>query len=154
MMAAQHIPSTVNGASPVRLINRLPDVRGRYNEDVPLGQSTWFKVGGPAEVVFRPADEKDLSDFLAEKPADVAITVIGVASNLLVRDGGISGVVIRLGREFTGVSVDDDIVTAGAGGLDMNVAMAGIPERRAGHHWRRSAHERRGLWVGNEGYSD
>ncbi len=115
MAAAQIMPS---------LIDRLPRIRGRYNEDVPLGQSTWFKVGGDAEVVFRPADENDLADFFVNKPADVPITVIGVGSNLLVRDGGIPGVVIRLGREFAGVSVDGELLSAGAGGLDLNVALS------------------------------
>ena len=81
--------------SPQRLIERLPPVRGRLVENAPLGPMTWFRVGGPAEVMFRPADRDDLADFLAAKPADVLVTVIGVGSNLLVRDGGVPGVVIR-----------------------------------------------------------
>jgi len=124
MMAVQQTPPMGNGLSGARLIERLPGVRGRYNEDVPLGQSTWFKVGGTAQVVFRPADENDLANFLTDKPANVAITVIGAASNLLVRDGGIPGVVVRLGREFAGVAVDGDVMTVGAGGLDVNVALS------------------------------
>ena len=72
-----------------RLIDRLPAVRGRYREDVALDRVTWFRVGGPAEVVFRPADEDDLAGFLAAKPADVPVMALGVGSNVLVRDGGV-----------------------------------------------------------------
>ena len=105
------------------LIDRLPQVRGRLTADAPLAQVTWFRVGGPAEVMFRPADIDDLSAFLAAKPADVPVTVIGVASNLLVRDGGIKGVVVRLGRGFVEIETNDNIVTAGSGALDFNVAL-------------------------------
>ncbi|MDB5361426.1 MAG: UDP-N-acetylmuramate dehydrogenase [Rhodospirillales bacterium] len=104
------------------LIDRLPKVRGRLVAGAPLAANTWFRVGGPAEVLFRPIDMADLTDFLAAKPADVPVTVIGVASNLLVRDGGVPGVVIRLGRPFADVAVKDDQVYAGAGALDANVA--------------------------------
>lgn len=107
---------------PLNLIERLPKVRGRLVADAPLAANTWFRVGGPAEVLFRPADMADLTDFLAAKPADVPVTVIGVASNLLVRDGGVPGVVIRLGRPFADVAVKGDQVYAGAGALDANVA--------------------------------
>ena len=105
------------------LIDRLPKVRGRLTADAPLAQVTWFRVGGPAEVMFRPADIDDLSAFLAAMPADVPVMVIGVASNLLVRDGGIKGVVVRLGRGFVEIETKDDFVTAGAGALDFNVAL-------------------------------
>lgn len=105
------------------LLDRLPQVRGRLTADAPLAQVTWFRVGGPAEVMFRPADVEDLSAFLAAKPADVPVTLVGVASNLLVRDGGIKGVVIRLGRGFVEIETGDNIVTAGAGALDFNVAL-------------------------------
>ena len=106
------------------LIDRLPPVRGRLTMNAPLARSTWFQVGGPAEVLFKPADRDDLAAFLARCPGDVAITVLGVASNLLVRDGGIPGVVIRLGRGFVGIAADRaaGIVTAGAAALDVNVA--------------------------------
>jgi len=80
------------------LIAQLPPVRGRLTADAAIGKQTWFGVGGPAEVLFRPADVADLAGFLAALPPRVPTTVIGVASNLLVRDGGIPGVVIRLGR--------------------------------------------------------
>ena len=111
------------------LIDRLPKVRGRLTADAPLAQVTWFRVGGPAEVLFRPADVDDLSAFLAAKPADVPVTVIGVASNLLVRDGGIKGVVIRLGRGFVEIAAEGESIAAGAGALDLNVA---ITAREAG----------------------
>jgi UDP-N-acetylmuramate dehydrogenase len=102
----------------------LPRVRGRITENAPLGPLTWFHAGGAADVLFRPADVEDLAAFLAAKPADVPVTVMGVASNLLVRDGGIEGVVIRLGRGFIDVTTEGTIVAAGAGALDLNVALA------------------------------
>ncbi len=107
-----------------RLIERLPPVRGRLTEDAPLAPITWFRVGGPAEVMFRPADVEDLASFLRQKPADVPVTVIGVASNLLVRDGGVEGVVVRLGRGFVEIAIEEATVTAGAGALDLNVALS------------------------------
>ncbi len=106
------------------LIDRLPPVRGRLTADAPLAQVTWFQVGGPAEVLFRPADIDDLSAFLAAKPADVPVTVIGVASNLLIRDGGVRGVVIRLGRGYVETTAQDETIETGAGALDLNVALA------------------------------
>lgn len=104
------------------LLDRLPTVRGRYTANVPMAPMTWFKVGGPAEVVFRPADEEDLAVFLACKPADVPVTVLGLASNVLVRDGGVPGVVVRLGRGFARINVTGEEVEAGAAALDLNVA--------------------------------
>jgi UDP-N-acetylmuramate dehydrogenase len=115
-----------------RLIDRLPAVRGRYTEDAPLAAITWFRVGGPAEVMFRPTDRDDLAQFLEAKPADVPVTVIGVASNLLIRDGGIPGVVVRLGRGFTSISASGREVTAGASALDINVARAAAEAGVAG----------------------
>jgi UDP-N-acetylmuramate dehydrogenase len=107
-----------------RLIDRLPAVRGRLTENAPLAPVTWFRVGGAAEIMFRPADLDDLAAFLAGRPADVPVTVIGVASNLLVRDGGVAGVVVRLGRGFVDVTIKGTDVEAGAGALDLNVALA------------------------------
>jgi UDP-N-acetylmuramate dehydrogenase len=107
-----------------RLIDRLPRVRGRLTENAALAPMTWFRVGGPAEIMFRPADAEDLMAFLAGKPADVPVTVLGVASNLLVRDGGIAGVVVRLGRGFVDIKIEGASVAAGAGALDLNVALA------------------------------
>lgn len=109
-----------------RLIDRLPAVRGRYTENAPLASITWFRVGGPAEVMFRPADGDDLATFLAQRPTDVPVTVLGVASNVLIRDGGVPGVVIRLGRRFAHMDVaaetDRCEVYAGAAAVDVNVA--------------------------------
>jgi UDP-N-acetylmuramate dehydrogenase len=114
MMAAQKtIPN---------LTERLPRVHGRIRANVALAPQTWFRVGGPAEVLFRPADIEDLAAFLAACPADIPLTVLGVASNLLVRDGGLAGVVIRLGGEFARVRIDGARVIAGAGALDLTVA--------------------------------
>lgn len=104
------------------LIERLPQVRGRISENAILANTTWFRVGGPAEVLFRPLDLDDLADFLAACPADVPVTTIGVGSNLLVRDGGVPGVVIRLGRGFADIRVEGQMVVAGASALDLNVA--------------------------------
>ncbi|AWK87518.1 UDP-N-acetylenolpyruvoylglucosamine reductase [Azospirillum thermophilum] len=104
------------------LIGRMPPCRGRLTADAPLAQVTWFRVGGPAEVLFRPADADDLAEFLAALPADVPVTVIGVASNLLVRDGGIPGVTIRLGRGFTDIAAEGMRLTVGAAALDVHVA--------------------------------
>jgi len=104
------------------LIDRMPACRGRLSADAPLANVTWFRVGGPAEVMFRPADAEDLATFLAALPEDVPVTVLGVASNLLIRDGGIPGVVIRLGRGFTDIVADGLSLTVGAAALDLNVA--------------------------------
>lgn len=104
----------------------LPAVRGRITRDAPLGGLTWFRVGGPAEVLFRPADADDLAHFLAALPAEVPVTVIGVGSNLLVRDGGVPGVVIRMAGPFASIAVEGTTVTAGAAALDLTVAMTAL----------------------------
>jgi UDP-N-acetylmuramate dehydrogenase len=108
--------------SHAHLIDRLPAVRGELRADEALSKYTWFKVGGPAEVLFRPADEEDLCLLLAALPAAVPVTVIGNASNLLVRDGGVPGVVIRLGRGFSAIEVEDQQMVVGAGAADLTVA--------------------------------
>jgi UDP-N-acetylmuramate dehydrogenase len=112
---------------PRPLIERLPPVRGRLTANAPLAGITWFRVGGPAEVMFRPADPDDLCGFLAGLPGEVPVTVIGVGSNLLVRDGGVPGVVLRLGRAFAEIRVEDTggeqvRLHAGAAALDLNIA--------------------------------
>ena len=109
-------------ASP-HLIDQMPAVRGRLSADAPIGQHTWFKTGGTAEVLFKPADINDLRSFLTHRPQGVPLTVLGVGSNLLVRDGGIPGIVIRLGRAFAQIEVDGTCVQAGAGALDLSVAL-------------------------------
>jgi UDP-N-acetylmuramate dehydrogenase len=105
----------------------LPPVRGRLLLDQPLAPITWLRVGGPADVLFLPADEDDLADLLAALPASVPVTVLGVGSNVIVRDGGIEGLVVRLGgRAFTEISIEpeDSRVVAGAAALDSAVARA------------------------------
>jgi UDP-N-acetylmuramate dehydrogenase len=104
--------------------DRLPLVRGSLRRDVPLAPLTWLRVGGPADCVFQPADAEDLAAFLAELPADLpGVLPMGVASNLLVRDGGIPGVVVRFGGPLARVEiVAGDTVVAGAGALDQRVA--------------------------------
>ena len=114
------------------LIDRLPRPRGRLAADAPLGPQTWFRAGGAAEVLFRPADVEDLATFMAALPADVPVTVLGVGSNILVRDGGVKGVVIRLLRGFTGISVEGYEILAGAGVLDLNVALTARDHGLAG----------------------
>lgn len=105
------------------LLKKLPNVRGRLTYNVPLGHMTWFGVGGPAEALFKPADRDDLIDFVKNCPRDIPLTVLGVASNLIIRDGGIPGVVIRLGREFSEIKAEGECLHAGAAALDMNVAL-------------------------------
>ncbi len=100
----------------------LPPVRGALTPQRPLADLTWLRVGGPAEWLFQPADLDDLSAFLGALPADVPVFPMGVGSNLIVRDGGIRGVVIRLGRGFNGIAVAGVRVTAGAAALDAHVA--------------------------------
>jgi UDP-N-acetylmuramate dehydrogenase len=111
-------------AEVARLIDRMPPVRGTITEQAPLDRETWFRTGGPAEVLFRPADREDLIEFLRDKPADVPVTVIGFGSNLLVRDGGVAGVVIRLGKQLAEIEVDGEQVSAGAGAGDVAVSSA------------------------------
>jgi UDP-N-acetylmuramate dehydrogenase len=113
----------------------LPAVRGRLLFDEPLAAFTWLRVGGPAEALFLPADKDDLAGFLSGLGPDVRVTVLGVGSNVIVRDGGIAGVVIRLaGRGFGGVTVDanDGTIEAGAGALDAAVARAAADADLAG----------------------
>ena len=113
-------------------MDRLPLVRGRLSQNAVLAKMTWFRVGGPADVLFRPADARDLVSFLQDCPADIPRTVIGVGSNQLVRDGGIEGIVIRLGRGFADIRVADDVVRAGAMALDINVALTAARSGRTG----------------------
>ena len=107
-----------------RFRDALPEVRGSYVENAPLKDFVWFRAGGPAEILFRPADEDDLRAFLAGKPANLPVSTIGVGSNLLVRDGGINGAVIRLPASFGRISVEKNRVRAGAAALDAAVARA------------------------------
>jgi UDP-N-acetylmuramate dehydrogenase len=105
------------------LMRRLPPARGQLTPMRELAELTWLRVGGPAEVLFQPADADDLADFLAHCPADIPVTPLGVCSNLIIRDGGLPGVVIRLGRAFGGIGIlDGNRVRAGAAALDAHVA--------------------------------
>ena len=115
------------------LIDELPEVRGQLIPDAPLAPLTWFRVGGPAEVLFRPVDVEDLAKFLSGCPDDVPVTIVGVGSNLLVRDGGVPGVVIRMGKAFGTVEVlQGERVRAGTAALDMAVARTAMEAGIAG----------------------
>ena len=103
-------------------LKNLPDVRGTLSLDRPLDSLTWLRVGGPADWFYQPADLADLQTFLSELSPDVAVFPMGVGSNLIVRDGGLRAVVVRLGRGFNGIAIDGDLVTAGAAALDAHVA--------------------------------
>jgi len=105
-----------------RPCDMLPPVRGSLTHGAPLKDLVWFRAGGPAEILFRPADAEDLAAFLAAKPADMRVSVIGVGSNLLVRDGGIPGVVVRLSAAFGKIQTEGQRVRAGAAALDGAVA--------------------------------
>jgi len=113
MMAAGKMP---------HLADLLPRIAGRVQPDAKLADKTWFRVGGAAEILVRPADTQDLCALLQNMPLDVPVTVIGAASNLIIRDGGIAGVVIRLARGFGDILVEPDGVVAGAAALDAVVA--------------------------------
>ncbi len=105
------------------LLRRLPEVEGRFEANAPLADLTWFRVGGPAEVLFTPANAADLAAFLAAMPKDIPVYVIGVGSNLLVRDGGVPGVVIRLGRGFSEIAEEPHSrIRCGAAVPDVRVA--------------------------------
>jgi UDP-N-acetylmuramate dehydrogenase len=107
-----------------RLRDAFPVVRGSYAENAALKDFVWFRAGGPGEVLFRPADEDDLRTFLALKPVNLPVSVIGVGSNLLVRDGGIKGVVVRLPASFGAIAIEENRVRVGAATLDAAVARA------------------------------
>ena len=109
----------------------MPQLRGRLLANQSLAELTWFRVGGPAQVLFTPSDQDDLAYFLAHLPNELPVHVVGVGSNLIVRDGGMPGVVIRLGpRGFGESSADGDIVSAG---------LAERPRRQPDHHARHAA---------------
>jgi UDP-N-acetylmuramate dehydrogenase len=101
---------------------KAPQLRGRLLPSQSLAELTWFRVGGPAQVLFMPEDESDLAYFLGVLPPDIPVTVVGLGSNLIVRDGGVAGVVVRLGRGFNDVTVDGMRVVAGTAVPDVKVA--------------------------------
>ena len=100
----------------------LPPLRGRVEANAPLGPATWFRVGGAADMLVRPADLDDLLLLLRDMPADLPLTILGAASNMIIRDGGIAGVVLRLARGFGDVVAEDNGIIAGAAALDVTVA--------------------------------
>ncbi len=102
----------------------MPDLRGKLIPNQSLADLTWFRVGGPAQVLFMPEDEDDLAYFLRHLPPEIPVTMIGLGSNLIVRDGGVPGVVIRLGRGFNGIAVEGLRIRAGAAVPDVKVARA------------------------------
>jgi UDP-N-acetylmuramate dehydrogenase len=104
------------------LLDRLPPLVGRIQAGAELAPFTWFRVGGPAELLVKPASTADLARFMAALPHDVPVTILGAASNVIIRDGGIEGVVIRLARGFNDIRVEPTGIVAGAGCLDATVA--------------------------------
>ena len=110
-----NFPDTAPG-----LAAALPKLRGRLIANQPMADLTWFRVGGPAQILFSPADEEDLAYFLSNLADDIPVTVVGLGSNLLVRDGGIPGVVIRLGRGFNEIAIEGDRVRAGSAAPDVD----------------------------------
>jgi len=126
-------PPMAEAATKGSVIERLPKVRGRLIANQPMAALTWFRVGGPADVVFIPEDEDDLAQFLANTPDDIPVMPVGVGSNLLVRDGGIAGVVVRLGKGFAKIKTEEGHrLRAGAGALDVTLAKAAADAALAG----------------------
>jgi UDP-N-acetylmuramate dehydrogenase len=120
------------------LIDRLPRVKGPYTANAAIKDLTWFRAGGPADVLFIPSDADDLAAFLKGCPGDVPVMVIGVGSNLLVRDGGVEGVVIRLGRGFMNVTREGDTrLRSGAAVLDVALAKSALDAGLAGLEFMR-----------------
>ena len=112
---------------------QLPELRGRLSAGTKLADITWFRVGGPAQALFSPADEADLAYFLAGIPADLPVTVIGLGSNLLVREGGVPGVVMRLGKGFAAITPEPgNRIRAGTAVPDVKVARAAADAGIAG----------------------
>jgi UDP-N-acetylmuramate dehydrogenase len=104
--------------------SRVPDLRGRLLANQSLAELTWFRVGGPAQVLFMPEDENDLAHLLSRLPAEIPVTVIGLGSNLIVRDGGVPGVLVRLGRGFNDIAIEALNLRVGAAVPDVKVARA------------------------------
>lgn len=110
----------------------LPEVRGKYRFDYPLAKSTWFQVGGNADIMFKPEDTQDLAEFIKNKPKDLPFITLGVCSNIIIRDGGYRGCVIKLGRNFSNIEAKGNTVIAGASALDVNVAKYAEQQNLAG----------------------
>ena len=138
--------------------DQLPATRGIVTENAPLAGIGWFRTGGNAEVLFQPSDTADLRSFLRELDPRTQITVLGLGSNTLIRDGGVPGIVIQLGKNFNKIVFDGDDILAGAGALDATVSRACRDHSIAGlefpkwdprYDWRSSSHECRCLRTGN-----
>jgi UDP-N-acetylmuramate dehydrogenase len=110
-------------AAPALPLAPLPPAHGRLVAEAPVGRHTWFGVGGPAEILFEPADAADLAAFLAALPSEIPVAVIGGGANMLIRDGGLPGVAIRLGRGFAGIAGEGRDIVAGAAALHLNIAL-------------------------------
>jgi UDP-N-acetylmuramate dehydrogenase len=108
----------------LRMIDRLPKVSGIYREDADLSKLCWFQVGGKAKILYKPKDARDLSCFITDKPKEIPYFILGAGSNLLIKDTGFNGVIIRLGREFNYVKFQDTKVIVGGSTLDINVSEA------------------------------
>lgn len=132
MRTAERVAEALRQEEQGGLVRSLPPVRGKIRAGAALSKINWFQVGGAAEVLFRPEDVHDLAGFLAALPREVPRLVLGVGSNLLVRDGGVAGVAIRLGRGFSEVMVEDGRLAAGASALSMNVAHVAAEHALAG----------------------
>ena len=104
------------------IMKKLPHVRGQYLPGAPMSKLIWFRTGGAAEVLFKPADEADLKACLEGADPGVSVTMLGMGSNVIVRDGGIRGVVVKLGKPFADVRIEGDRIIAGAGAIDLSVA--------------------------------
>lgn len=110
----------------------LPDVQGKYSFDASLSGLTWFQVGGPALVLYKPTNICDLQTFIQKKPDDLPYFVLGAGSNVLMRDGGYNGVVIKLGKGFSQISIENGELIVGAAALDRTVAMFAMQHRLSG----------------------
>lgn len=112
-------------------------VRGKLDYDRPLSKYTWFKTGGNADILFTPEDEQDLACFLKNLPNDVEILPLGVGSNLLIRDGGFKGAVIRFGKKFSKINVDENLIIVGSGAPDISVAKKALNAELTGFEFLR-----------------
>jgi len=110
----------------------LPEVKGKIRFDYPLAKTTWFQVGGSADIFFKPKDIDDLSNFIKDKPKDLNYLTLGVCSNLIIRDNGYRGCIIKLGRNFAAIEIEGNKVIAGASALDMNVAKVAAEHNLSG----------------------
>lgn len=112
-------------------------VQGKIEFDAPLARYTWFRTGGNADILFAPEDAQDLSNFLKILPRDIPIMALGIGSNMLIRDGGIEGAVIRLGKNFSNIMIDENIITVGSGAPDISVARAAMGAEITGFEFLR-----------------